>query len=344
MTDIDAVVAWVDGNDPRHVEKRKKYRQATRDHAEATRNTRFDQSGEIYFCVASILKYAPFVRKIWIITDDQRPMLIDEFARAGLCSPDKIEIVDHKTILSGYEQFLPTFNSLVVESAMHRIPGLADKFIYFNDDFFLNRPQKAEDWFTDAGPVLRTQLLPTRSSKFKTKLRAFLRRATFRPPNTKPSFGRNQEAAAARFGLHDQYWAIGHHAHPVRKKTLQDYYNEHPDLLEAQLQYRFRSVFQVLPVSLANHIEIVRFGVKPIEYEKPAYVKPTSEDRLTNFLENIRAENTLCGCIQSLDEAPEDVRKIVVSAMCDKLSSALPPKVKAFLSNSDFSAHQDVSA
>lgn len=329
MTDIDAVIAWVDGNDPRHVEKRNRYREDQSVHAEATRSTRFDQSGEIYFCIASILKYAPFVRKIWIITDDQRPAMIDEFARAGLCSPDKIEIVDHKTILSGYEQYLPTFNSLVIESAMYRIPGLADRFIYFNDDFFLNRPQTAEDWFTDDGPVIRSSLLSTRASKFKTKLRAFLRRITFRPPNTKPSFARNQEAAAARFGMYDEYWAIGHHAHPVRKKTLEDYYSEHPDLLEAQFQYRFRSVFQILPVSLANHIEIVRLGVKPIDYEKPAYVKPTSEEKLPDFLEKIQTDSTLCGCIQSLDEAPCNVRRIVLSAMCEKFGATLPPKVVA---------------
>ena len=327
MTDIDAVVAWVDGNDPRHIEKRNKFRHGRRDHVEATRNTRFDQSGEVYFCIASILKYAPFIRKIWIITDDQRPAMIDEFARAGLCSPEKIEIVDHKTILSGYEQYLPTFNSLVIESAMHRIPGLADRFIYFNDDFFLNRPQTVDDWFTDAGPVIRSRLLPTRATKFKTRLRAFLRRVTFRPPNTKPSFGRNQEAAAARFGMYENYWAIGHHAHPVRKKTLEDYFSEHPDLLEAQFQHRFRSVFQILPVSLANHIEILRFGVTPVEYEKPAYVKPTSEEKLPKFLEKIRTESTLCGCIQSLDESPENVRRIVLSAMCEKFGATLPPKV-----------------
>lgn len=329
MTNIDAVVAWVDGSDPRHIEKRNRYREATRDHAEATRDTRFDQSGEIYFCVASILKYAPFIRKIWIVTDDQRPALIDEFARSGLCAPDKIEIVDHKTILAGYEQYLPTFNSLVVESAMHRIPGLADRFIYFNDDFFLNCPQTAEDWFTDAGPVIRAKLLQTRATKFKTKMRAFLRRITFRPPNTKPSFGRNQEAAAALLGMHDHYWAIGHHGHPLRRTTLEDFFREHPEHLEAQLRNRFRSVFQILPVALANHIEILRLGITPVGYQKSAYIKPTSKVKLTDFIDKITNERTLCGCIQSLDEAPETIRRTILTAMCDKFRPTLPAKVIA---------------
>jgi hypothetical protein len=261
--------------------------------------------------------------------------MIDEFARAGLCAPDKIEIVDHKTILAGYEQYLPTFNSLVIETAMHRIPGLADRFIYFNDDFFLNRPQTAEDWFTDAGPVIRATLLQTRATKFKTRLRAFLRRITFRPPNTKPSFGRNQEAAAALLGMHDRYWAIGHHSHPVRRTTLEDYFRDHPEQMEAQFRHRFRSVFQFLPVALANHIEIMRMGVKPVNYEKSAYIKPSAKGGLEDFLKNIQSESSLCGCIQSLDEAPERTRRTIVTAMCDKFASALPPKIMSLFSDAE---------
>ena len=72
---IDAVITWVDGNDPAHRAKRKAF---LTDKAEDRSDdiggaTRFSSSGEIFFCIGSILRFAPFVRKIFIVTDCQDP-------------------------------------------------------------------------------------------------------------------------------------------------------------------------------------------------------------------------------------------------------------------------------
>lgn len=103
--DIDVVIAWVDGNDPKHQAKMKPYldpQSAKSD--DIAGPTRFRSEGEIFYCVASILRFAPFVRKIFIVTDEQNPHL-EEFVQKNF--PDNrtpIEIVDHKILFRGYER------------------------------------------------------------------------------------------------------------------------------------------------------------------------------------------------------------------------------------------------
>ena len=127
---IDAVITWVDGDDPNHRMKRRKYACAdelTND--DVGGEIRYRSVGEIRYCVASILRFAPFVRKIFIVTDGQDPKLDGFISRNFPDNEKKIEIVDHKVIFQGYESCLPVFNSLAIETMLWRIPGLADRFI-----------------------------------------------------------------------------------------------------------------------------------------------------------------------------------------------------------------------
>src|SRR5574344_1889082 len=103
---ISIVISWVDGNDLELNKKRHKYLTGE-DASDAVSDTRFASDNEIYYNIASILKYVPFCRHIFVVTDNQRPEFIDEFAAQGLCSSDKIRVVDHREIFRGYEQHLP---------------------------------------------------------------------------------------------------------------------------------------------------------------------------------------------------------------------------------------------
>jgi hypothetical protein len=118
---VDVVVAWVDGRDPEHRAKRKRYLADPGGDAKPERaaniERRFSDNDEIRFCLRSIRNYAPWVRTIWLVTDNQVPAAIDR-RRAEL---DNIRIVDHREIFRGYERLLPTFNSLAIESMLWRI-------------------------------------------------------------------------------------------------------------------------------------------------------------------------------------------------------------------------------
>jgi hypothetical protein len=83
------------------------------------------------------------VRHIWIVTDGQMPPWLDE-------TDPKITVVDHREIFAD-PGVLPTFNSHAIESQLHHIDGLAEHFLYFNDDFFLGRPVLPTHFFQSNG-------------------------------------------------------------------------------------------------------------------------------------------------------------------------------------------------
>ena len=88
---------------------------------------RFSDNDEIRFCLRSIRNYAPWVRTIWLVTDEQVPAAIDR-RRA---ERENIRIVDHREIFRGYEQLLPTFNSYAIESMLWRIEEFGRALLVF---------------------------------------------------------------------------------------------------------------------------------------------------------------------------------------------------------------------
>lgn len=88
---------------------------------------RWKNRDELKYSLRSVYKFAPWVRNIYIVTDDQKPnWLVEDY---------KLKIVDHKIIIP--KEFLPTFSSVTIEQFLHRIPNLSEIYLYFNDDMFL---------------------------------------------------------------------------------------------------------------------------------------------------------------------------------------------------------------
>lgn len=153
--DIDLVYLWVDGNDPEWQAR----------HNVATGKTktigpsedcdgRYANNDELKFSLRSAQMYAPWIRKIFIVTDRQIPDWLDT-------SNPKVRIVDHTEILP--PEALPTFNSNSIEHTLYRIPGLSEHFLYANDDNFFNRPVSPSDFFTaDGYPIVRLNRRPCR--------------------------------------------------------------------------------------------------------------------------------------------------------------------------------------
>jgi hypothetical protein len=141
---IDLVYTWVDGDDPEWAARRLSRLAASRALAqtrESSGRARFVSRDELRYSLRSVHLFAPWVRRIHLVTDAQRP--------AWLADHPKINLVDHRDILPA--EALPTFNSHAIEAALHRIPGLAPHWVYLNDDVFLGRPVAPETLFTAAG-------------------------------------------------------------------------------------------------------------------------------------------------------------------------------------------------
>ncbi|WP_246607156.1 stealth family protein [Paractinoplanes toevensis] len=132
---IDAVFTWVDGDDPDWLERKNATLAAIgaqQINAVAANQSRFTSRDELKYALRSIVAFAPWIRRIHVVTDDQLPPWLDD-------SHPRLTVISHRELFGGTGA-LPTFNSHAIESRLHLIPGLAEHFIYFNDDMFLGRP------------------------------------------------------------------------------------------------------------------------------------------------------------------------------------------------------------
>lgn len=143
---IDVVYTWVDGADPVWVERQQQRlaQWAGTGHLRATSagRARFESRDELRYSMRSLHLFAPWVRTVHVVTDGQLPAWLDP-------EHPKVKVVHHRDIMA--PDALPTFNSHAIETALHRIPGLAEHFIYFNDDMMLGRPVDPEQFFDAAG-------------------------------------------------------------------------------------------------------------------------------------------------------------------------------------------------
>jgi hypothetical protein len=321
---IDAVIAWVDGADPRHHEKLLRF---LGEHDKAGR-TRYADRGEIYYCIASVLKFAPFIRRIWIVTDGQRPAQLEAFVRGGLCAPDFLQVVDHTELFEGYREFLPTFTARSIEAMLWRLPRLSENYVYLNDDFFLNAPVTPQDWFRDGKPVLRGRKVRPYERLLRTRIRHLLGKlALTRVRSARPTYHQAQELGAKRAGVAGKFILADHQPHPMRRSVQAAFFADHPETLRSQLSYKFRDIEQYSPVSLANHLEITRHGAAFKPGPEVLLLRPNSRNLARRLKAGIRDEAIRFGCIQNLDQFDAQTLKMVRALMAEKLGYFLPDDI-----------------
>lgn len=141
--EIDFVVTWVDMADPHWREQFDRFSTKKREERNGVSEARFRDQGLLRYWFRGVEKFAPWVRKIHFVTCGQAPSWLDT-------TNPKLHLVNHSDFIPS--EFLPTFNSVVIERYMHQIPGLADHFVYFNDDFFIIRPISPERFFQNGLP------------------------------------------------------------------------------------------------------------------------------------------------------------------------------------------------
>lgn len=256
---IDAVITWVDGADPVHREKRLK---ALKESDSTEVNTlpsgaditRFSNNDEIKYCIRSIVKFAPWINNIYIITDNQRPaFLTDDYMEAN-----NIKIIDHKEIFKGFEWALPTFNTRTIETGLWRIPGLAERFIYFNDDFVLSAKAEPRDFFQGNNSVIQgTWHKISDYGPFRMKINELFSKFTKKLFGITRSMHTLLQIRSAQLaGFEDRYYFIPHVPHPVHTETIRSFFEENPKLFEHNIKYPFRSTDQFSAIFLANYLDI----------------------------------------------------------------------------------------
>ena len=140
MDKIDFVVTWLDSTNPEWQESYFKYRP---DSNGLKGNARFRNMDIFRYWFRAVEEYAPWVNKVYLITNGKFPDWINR-------DNPKLVLVKHSDYVP--EEYLPTFSSCTIEMFLHRIKGLSNHFVYFNDDMFLNAPVNPEYYFKDGLP------------------------------------------------------------------------------------------------------------------------------------------------------------------------------------------------
>ncbi len=154
---IDFVITWVDDTDPVWLADRETYCGIPAESCDC----RYRDWGLLRFWFRGVEKYAPWVNRIHFVTCGHLPEWLNT-------DHPKINIVKHADYIP--EKYLPTFNSHPIELNLHRIPGLAEQFVYFNDDMFLLNSVAPKDFFKNGLPketcALDALLFKSRSIAF----------------------------------------------------------------------------------------------------------------------------------------------------------------------------------
>ncbi len=138
---IDFVITWVDGSDPEWLTQKARYCPADQDNGST--DNRYRDWGWLRYWFRGVEQYAPWVNRVFFVTNGQCPPWLN------LDHP-KLRFVRHSDYIPA--EYLPTFNSNVIELFLNRIPDLSEHFVLFNDDMYLFAPVHPSDFFRDGVP------------------------------------------------------------------------------------------------------------------------------------------------------------------------------------------------
>lgn len=242
---IDMVYLWVDGSDQRWIAKKNLYLPKDRQlPLEIAGDCRFVEHDELKYSLRSLEKFAGWVNHIYIVTDGQVPTWLDRLH-------PKITIIDHKQIIP--EGYLPTFNSVVLEFYLHKIPGLSEHFLYANDDMLFGREVAPSFFFDgDGEPIVRLA---------KQKIKG-------RKGNYQQKVYRMQMEVKRRYG---RYYRLAphHNIDAYRKRDFEEVASEFSDEIEKTSQSRFRKdsdlqrslvLYRLLAKSDRRYVKIGRYN------------------------------------------------------------------------------------
>lgn len=137
---MDIVITYVDGNDPIWKADYEKYTNVP------VMQKRFRDWGTLKYLLRGIEVNMPFIRNVYLVVS--HPSQVPSWA-----DTENLKIVLHSDIIPA--EYLPTFNCNPIEMHLHRIEGLDEEYLYFNDDLYPLKPCRPEDFFRDGKGVLK---------------------------------------------------------------------------------------------------------------------------------------------------------------------------------------------
>ncbi len=273
---IDVVYTWVNDQDHEWLELKSSYADAA-GKGRANHAERFRNRDELKYSFRSIEMFAPFVRNIYLVTNGQIPEWLN------LDNP-RVRVVTHAEIYRNPDH-LPTFNSSGIETQLHHVPGLAEHFLYFNDDFFLGSYCTPEDFFHPNGAL---KYFPTDQRVCEADVNE----------TTEEYLLADVNGLGLIRGIHgsSNVEIMSHVPYPSSKSLLERMENHFATSFEKCASSRFRSPNDIRPIAFMQY----HFGYQEhltvpdqITHRYLALWKPTIDKQFDGVAKN-RAFKTIC--------------------------------------------------
>jgi hypothetical protein len=294
---IDIVYSWVDGSDAKWKERFNKYKGIT-ENTSARNNTesRYKDRQELKYSLRSIHMYVPFVRNIYIVTDEQVPDWLDETVPG-------LKVIDHKEIFSD-PSVLPVFNSHAIGAQIHHIKDLSDRYLYLNDDMMFGRLITPHKFFYPSG-IAKVPVSPALIHAGSPK--------DYEPAPS--SAGKNvRKALEETFGRYVTH-KFKHSPNPQIKEVAYEIENKYPDLVGRTVSSRFRSKTDVQFASLFHHSYSLITGRAVSSVDTRSAVVNISQERVQGTLDELlqwRDAYTIClNESETPEERQEEVENMV---------------------------------
>lgn len=247
IPDIDFVVTWVDGNDPAWKLEKRHYYNVLHPDVKANGEERYRNWDIFRYWFRSIELYAPWVRKIHVITYGHFPDWLNK-------NHPKLNLATHEQFID--KKYLPTFNSNSIELNIHKVNNLTENFVYFNDDIFLGKPVTQNDFFRNGLPCVTAVAMPVQMRRFNSEFEhtllnvAGLINETFEPevciPKNPEKWFSHLYGAGKRINysaLKNNYFPgflFSHLVVPLRKSTMKLVWENHYCDLDSSCLHKFR--------------------------------------------------------------------------------------------------------
>ncbi|MBP8918162.1 MAG: stealth family protein [Micropruina sp.] len=240
---VDIVYTWVDGDDPTWKSRKQEFLgnglSPISHSSDSAISARFESRDELRYSLRSVQQFANWVRRVWIVTDAQVP--------AWLLPDERLQVIDHRDIFADVSA-LPAFNSHAIESQLHHIPGLADHYLYFNDDMLFGAPVRPEAFFHGNG-LLKV---------FPSPALIDPREHADEDQGVTAAAKNNRDFIESIFGQTITN-KLRHTPQAQRRTVLEEFEREYPEVFDTVMRSRFRSRSDhALPSSLSQYYAIAR--------------------------------------------------------------------------------------
>lgn len=274
-SNIDFVIPWVDGSDPLWIEQFNKYAPAEKKKGADFRPERYRDYGLLRYWFRGVEQFAPWVNKVHFITCGQKPDWLNTNA-------PKLNWVKHADYIP--PEYLPVFSSHPIELFMHKIPDLAEKFVYFNDDLFLTSSVSKKYFFKKELPcdygsfsVIglgegRLRIPHIQLNNMMEINKNFTKWQVIKSNPLKwfgPAIGKEalKNILALPYGTIASF-TIRHFAQPYITQTLRTVWENCPDVMKHTCSHRFRNLFEDVNQWLFRFWQLCEGNFTPANHKK----------------------------------------------------------------------------